>query len=570
MESPAIRNLAPETPGGVASNSATGQALHLVVIVGCQRSGTTLLGQLLGAHRTALLVDEDEGAYDLLASILETEGLDRERAAPILAKADKKYKIRRTSPQGEPLESVRHLVLKLPNATAEVGALSGLPYPKSVVFSVRDVRDVVCSMNRLPHVPMLENQTARLGASPIVRERHAPALEKLRDPGVKKEVRQAIVWRIKTSFYADFAAPPLDALVVRYEDVVRDVDTTVRGLMAHVGMPDNSPSYHPKEMAGVGPGLTLRERPVDRSSVGRWRRTLSDAVEEAVWAEAEPLMLELGYRRSASSAESEDDVHCPDPAILDGPVVATGRGGSGTRLLSELLDQLGVFLGNELNTTRDSVEWADILYEMSIKLLADGVEAMGAGRWRSELVTRAKSVLAAGRWTSPRPWGFKLPECMLVLPELAAAFPRSRFVLVVRDPLDCCLRRTHMTSRTDNPIGVAALSAAYRSIGRPGSPEDDPDHIRNAIAWLFQVRNGRETARTLGGRCREVRYEDICSRPQEVADGIARFLGVAAVPVRLDIEPRRMRTWTAGDPRAEDVWAICGGLARAYGYVGRV
>jgi hypothetical protein len=32
------------------------------------------------------------------------------------------------------------------------------------------------------------------------------------------------------------------------------------------------------------------------------------------------------------------------------------------------------------------------------------------------------------------------------------------------------------------------------------------------------------------------------------------------------VEPARIRTWPAGDPRATDVWAICEDAARAFGY----
>lgn len=32
--------------------------LHIVVIAGSQRSGTTLVGQILGSHPNALLIDE--------------------------------------------------------------------------------------------------------------------------------------------------------------------------------------------------------------------------------------------------------------------------------------------------------------------------------------------------------------------------------------------------------------------------------------------------------------------------------------------------------------------------------
>lgn len=555
------------TEGAPASSRRPpGSSPSLILIVGCQRSGTTLLGQLLGADRSALLVDEDEGAYDLLGTVIEEGGLNLERIAPILARADEKYKRPRTGPRGVPLASVAHLVLKVPNATTDFAAIQSITHPKSVIFAVRDVRDVVCSMSRLPYIPMLANQTSRLRGSPIVRERHAAALERLEDQRVSPDVRKAIVWRVKTSFYSDFAASPLSGFTVRYEDVVEDPAGQVPRLMRHVGMTARTPTYHPAEMMGIGPGLTFRERPVDLASAGRWKRVLPPEAEEEVWAEAESLMQALGYRREAGLTNTRREARAPDPTVLEEAVIATGRGGSGTRLLSEILQQLGVFLGNELNATQDSVEWADLLYEMSIKLLPFGSAARRQDLWRAELAARARNVLAAGRWDSPRRWGFKLPECMLVLPELAAAFPRGKFVILARHPVDSCLRRTHMTSRMDNPVGAATLTAAYQAIGRLRYPADDPDHVRNAISWRFQVQMARGISAAMGDRCLEIRYEDLCSRPQEIADQISTFLGLPTSPVKLSVDPHRMRTWSAGDPRVEEVWAICGEVAGWYGY----
>lgn len=46
------------------------QIEKIVVIAGCQRSGTTLVGQVLGAHPKAILIDETDGLYDWFADAL--------------------------------------------------------------------------------------------------------------------------------------------------------------------------------------------------------------------------------------------------------------------------------------------------------------------------------------------------------------------------------------------------------------------------------------------------------------------------------------------------------------------
>ena len=54
---------------------------------------------------------------------------------------------------------------------------------------------------------------------------------------------------------------------------------------------------------------------------------------------------------------------------LESPIVATGRGGSGTRLLSTVLQKLGCHLGNELNESGDSMEWAEVIYDIVLSKL---------------------------------------------------------------------------------------------------------------------------------------------------------------------------------------------------------
>src|SRR5690606_20872537 len=115
-------------------------------------------------------------------------------------------------------------------------------------------------------------------------------------------------------------------------------------------------------------------------------------------------------------------------------------------------------------------------------------------------------------------WGFKLPESMLVLDEILAAFPRARLVHLVRDPMTSCLRRTHMTARTDNQIGQAVLRAAYRHLGIPELRAlSDPDEIRMAVTTLFHFDVALPCLAGLPpDRQLTVRFEDILADPRTV------------------------------------------------------
>lgn len=254
---------------------------------------------------------------------------------------------------------------------------------------------------------------------------------------------------------------------------------------------------------------------------------------------------------------------------LNCPVVLTGRGGSGTRLLSEIARHAGMFLGNELNRQGDSVEWVSLIYELAREVGAGRNLPTGA-QHRPRLRRHAENILGT-RESGNGLWGMKLPETMLVLPLLTDAFPGCKIVHLVRHPISCSLRRSHMTSRLDNPVGDVVLPAAYEYSGR--DPERIPqDEVwqHNAYSWYFQVNRivafGR--AELPPSRYLEVSYEEICATPASGRGRVLRFLDLnertdTDVP-RIDCQ--RMNPWRSDDYRAHEVWSICGSVGALLGY----
>jgi hypothetical protein len=261
-----------------------------------------------------------------------------------------------------------------------------------------------------------------------------------------------------------------------------------------------------------------------------------------------------------------------DPIARSEPVILLGRGGSGTRLLAQLALSTGMFVGNKLNTSHDSVEWVETVYDLAIEAVTEGV-ASGSARdlyWRGRLRGRASEILASGRHDPTSLWGWKLPETMLVLPQALRAFPRARVVHLVRHPVTSALRRTHMTSRLDNPVGRAVLPVAYHAYGLdPDNIEHDEPYIRNAVTWAYQVGGVLDTLRAMSPTegWLQFRYEEVCAAPAEAQKRLTVFLGTAAPtagPPEIDVS--RIGDFRADDDKTERIWAICGGLAAELGY----
>jgi hypothetical protein len=254
---------------------------------------------------------------------------------------------------------------------------------------------------------------------------------------------------------------------------------------------------------------------------------------------------------------------------IDAVVLFTGRGGSGTRLLSQLAAEAGIFIGNHLNTSGDSIEWVDLIYRMIVEAGRHGDLPSGS-QYRGEIRARAEQILGQVPSREPRLWGVKLPEMMLILPLLIDAFPDAKVVHLTRHPVSSSLRRTHMTSRLTNAVGATALPAAYRYSNRdPAQIGSDETYLHNACAWNFQVtRVVRYAADVLGEpNYLELKYEDLCAEPNRVLARVRSYLGWTEGPeTSLQVDLSRVRGWDPGDPRVQAIWDICGKTAALLGY----
>ena len=255
---------------------------------------------------------------------------------------------------------------------------------------------------------------------------------------------------------------------------------------------------------------------------------------------------------------------------VDAVVLFTGRGGSGTRLLSQLAEEAGIFIGNQVNKSGDSTEWARLIYRMAVEA-GGGHDLPSGSRYRREIRARAGQILDQAPSRASPQWGLKLPETMLVLPLLIDAFPRAKVVHLTRHPISSSLRRTHMTSRLNNPVGAIALPAAYRYSKRDiGQIATDEPYMHNACSWNFQVtRVARYAREVLGhGRYLEITYEDVCTEPSRFVALVRSFLGCAEVRggTSIPVDLTRIGDWDPHDPRAGAIWDVCGETAALLGY----
>lgn len=253
------------------------------------------------------------------------------------------------------------------------------------------------------------------------------------------------------------------------------------------------------------------------------------------------------------------------------PIIVTGRGHTGTRLASKLIQDVGVFIGqkDQINGCEDSLEWVSVIYKM-VQECANTAEMPTGNQYKSEIRNVARFIIKNGHISPGTPWGWKLPETTLVLPFFLDAFPKMKLIHCVRHPVSSSIRGGHLTSDPYVPVGKASVAGAYAYYGRdPGRMKEDEDWYRSAITWLHQTERTMKFGRSLpAGHYLELKYEDMCASPDWALSSVERFTKFRRQRERtsIEIQPERMNRWDPKDPRAARIWEVCERAAKALGY----
>ncbi len=256
----------------------------IVVVGGAPRSGTTLLRTLLGRHP---VIASGPETTVFLRRISSPEDIgERLGWNPTLIAGWQ----RESRSQVEFIERFQHAILeqsgkaiwveKTPrNAGRFRFVRRHFPHAK-LVHIVRDGRDVVCSLRRTPF--------AKLD--------HAPS------ESVVAAQRCAVQWRASVRAALRFRCDP-GYHELRYEDLVRDPETTLKALIDFLGLAWSDSVLMPlgqyaqdavRNVADDREAITAAGE-IFASSIGRWRQDLTYADCKALRLLIGPLLVKLGY-----------------------------------------------------------------------------------------------------------------------------------------------------------------------------------------------------------------------------------------------------------------------------------
>jgi hypothetical protein len=237
------------------------------------------------------------------------------------------------------------------------------------------------------------------------------------------------------------------------------------------------------------------------------------------------------------------------------PLVVIGMHRSGTRLLVEILDRLGVFMGADVQADSESVAFMLINEGILHQCGAFWSEPMSAHFMLAEpdaaqqIAASAHDALAArfeqyagpsGLHLGPstkelRPFGWKDPRNTFTLPVWKCVFPNLRAIHIVRHGVDVAasLARRHaeaLRAATGESVPSALTVIRDHALGILSSRRGWT--LAEALTmWEQYVEKSRQESARLSERALEVRFEDLLLQPEKVIPAIAEFCRVP-VPAR--------------------------------------
>ena len=214
------------------------------------------------------------------------------------------------------------------------------------------------------------------------------------------------------------------------------------------------------------------------------------------------------------------------------PVLIGGVGGSGTRIVAEILIQSGIFMGLLLNKAndnmqiarkfpimRDSIQGRETSNKQLIGKLKDIID------WKSnnekQLIDKTLSQFEKQMYSDYQKsnsmytgWGWKVPGIYFILKYLASYYPNLKYIHLIRNGLDMAF------SKNQNQL---SNWGGYYGVNKNNQP------LPKAALCYWYAANKKSISdgeALLNKRLLLIKFEELCSNPSEEIAKISDFLNL--------------------------------------------
>jgi len=251
---------------------------------------------------------------------------------------------------------------------------------------------------------------------------------------------------------------------------------------------------------------------------------------------------------------------------LSGPVIIGGVGGSGTRVVAEIINLLGFYIGDDLNPAKDNL-WFLLLFKrprwfrrarhdkheiftglrllskamlhkirpgwpevkfliravLEISIFGHNYKGDGRGLWP---FVRAWNMVAGHpkMILNPNRWGWKEPNSHIYLDYLADFFSNMKYIHTIRHGLDMAFSDNQQQLYNWGPIFGLEL---------PQTKSDEP--AASLKFWIKSNQRVIESGQKLGDQnFLVVNFDRLCLSPESEIQKIVSFLNIEPNPEKLE------------------------------------
>lgn len=288
-----------------------------IIVLGCPRSGTTLVRRLLNAHPAIHCAGETfllRSAARFLAGEKVAEGMDYGPLGGLGALGFDPDEVK---------GRLRDFVLAFHRELAERAGKPRFAIKTAVdSFYVPQLLDLFGGHARFVCV-IRHGMDVAVSLSEFTQVMEGPIDELM--PFIASHRRfmpaYAAAWAKVTGDMVDAAdRHPDEVLAIRYEDLVAQPADVLAGLFDFLGEPGDPAAlleraFEPAEVSGLGDYKTFETRGLQSDSIGRWR-SLADRVQAEMAPIVNPLLDRLGYDRVEASGGTTDAMRLHELAMM--------------------------------------------------------------------------------------------------------------------------------------------------------------------------------------------------------------------------------------------------------------
>lgn len=425
----------------------TENKVNYTFIIGCARSGTSILGELIASNPDVKYIFEASDIWELGGM----GGNESHRLTAQHATQPVKQQIRESFARQAGAAGI--LVEKSPRNSLRIPYVKEIFPEAKFIHIVRDGRDAACSM-----VPGCGGAEWNHLKPPSWQEFYRRYSGTIRCAYAWKEVLEITL--------ADL--PSVPHLQIRYEDLIASPLSTAKEIFNFIGIGLHADTVEFCKKITSNTSSPYHAKYQDRwyqknhsTRVGRWRENLNKEEKEVINPLLEPLLTTFGYINNQDNVIEGVSTPNPDAEKQAKPgdkriVAVLGMHRSGTSAVARGLQVMGVTLGDKLLPPMEGVNekgfWEDMDFNaLNIEMLyalnndwhfltplqASDMEMLE----RNGFLQRAVKMIQE-KTAGVDIFGFKDPRTVKLLPFWKKAFALSQvkpsYVITLRHPLSVC------------------------------------------------------------------------------------------------------------------------------------